>query len=129
MGVFDRQRQTVKRLIEKYGESVVIKTLAYTIPDPLKPWELTEIPPSQVTAKMLFLAPGNSGVTMLGRELFQYLSGSQSVTGELRGYLSWEFSPKVNDLVIRSSKELKIKSIDSLAPNEQTLLHTIEFTL
>lgn len=131
MGVFDRQIASAKRLIDKYGQSVQIKTLAHTIPNPAKPWESVDVPASPITVKMVFISPSSSGESLLGRQLLEYLKGTEVVTGQIRGLMAASslITPKMSDVVLRDSKELKIKAVDTLAPNGQAILHTIEFEL
>lgn len=130
MGVFDRQIESVKRLIEKYGELITFKRLAYTVSDPNKPWLQTEIPETNKDLKIVFLSPGASASTLFGRELLQYLKGTQTITGEVRGYMaSGSIVPRQNDIVIRNGKEIKISAIDILNPNGQDILYTLEFYL
>jgi hypothetical protein len=130
MGTFDEEIETVKELVEEFGELITFKRLSYTVSDPDKPWIQTEIPGTQKDLKIIFLSPGASASTLFGRELLQYLKGSQTITGEVRGYMaSGSIVPKQNDIVIRKGKELKISAIDILNPNGQDILYTLEFYL
>jgi len=128
MGVFDRQIAIVQKLISKYGQTVEFKTITQTITNPAKPWEATDSTIS-TNLKMIFLSPSASGESLLGRELLQYMKGTEVSFGEIRGLMAFHSTvvPKMADIVVRDSKELKIKAIDILAPNGQTILYTIEF--
>lgn len=130
MGAFDRQIKTVKRLIDKYGELVTIKTPAYSIPDPNKPWVSVQVPPSSVNLKMVFLSPSSTGESLFGKELLQYLSGTQTPSGGIRGYMaSSSIVPNLSSIILRSNKELVVKAVDTLSPNGQIIMHTLEFNL
>lgn len=130
MGVYDRQIAMVKRLIDKYGQSVTITRIPEVIADPSKPWEITSGTPLVNTLKIVFVDPNATGIAQLGKEMAQYLKGSEVVTGKLRGLMANNnFVPLTTDIVNRAGKELKISAIDILAPNEQTILYTLEFDL
>ena len=129
MAVFDRQIKTVKRIIDKYGESVTLKSTAFTTPDSSKPWEVTQSSSTDSTIKMLFLSPSNAGDTLFGRELLQYLKATEVSTGMVRGYVEGAVNLKIADLVVRASATLKIKAIDTLSPNGQKIMHVLEFEL
>ena len=128
MGVFDTQIKTVKRLIDKYGEPVALKTTGSTISNPTKPWESTDSVPVSTDVKIVFLSPSASGNSMFSKELLQYLSGTSVSSGTVRGYMAPStVIPKLADIVVRSSAELKIKAVETISPNGQILLHVLEF--
>lgn len=129
MGIFDRQIGAVKRLIAKYGQTVTFKHINPPIVlDPLKPWDIVDINPDVAYIKMVFLSPSVSGESRINQELLQYLSGSAIPSGAVRGYCaSFEYIPKLNDIFIRDGNELTVKAIDTLAPNGQAILYTVEF--
>jgi len=129
MGQFDRQINTVKRLIAKYGQTVTFKHINSPVAlDDSKPREKTDIAASQTDIKMVFLSPSVSGASQFGKELLQYLSGTEIAKGTVRGYCgSFQYEPKLNDIFIRDGNELTIKAADTLAPNGQIIMHIVEF--
>lgn len=131
MGIFDSKIKTVKRLIEKYGQTVTLTNIAFTAEDSNKPWDQTEDTtpdPETINLKMVFLSPSASGLSMIGKELLQYLGGSDINSGKVRGFLApSSYVPKLNDIISRDSEELKICAIDTLSPNGQIIMHILEF--
>lgn len=138
MSVFDRAIKSAKRMIEKYGESVTLKTFTYTTPDSSKPWKSAittetvgseEVPVSTSTFfKCVFISPSVSGNSMFGKELLQYLKGTDISTGKIRGFVAGEsLIAKLNDVILRGNEELKILGIDTISPNGRNILHVLEF--
>lgn len=128
MGTYDRQIKTVSRLIKKYGQVVQFKKPVASVPDPNQPWIMIPGTPILTDCNMVFLAPNNTGSSEFGKELMQYLSGTQTVSTVIRGYMdSLTVTPDMTMSVIRNGKELKLKAIDEVAPNEQTLMYVLEF--
>lgn len=130
MGQFDRQIKTVNRLIAKYGRNVEFKRIPNTIPDPTKPWLVVNSEPLIATIKMVFLAPNSTGLSKLGEEILQYLGGTQTAKGVIRGYCApFEYIPKMNDFFTTPDGQMTVKGVDTLAPNGQAIMHTVEFNL
>ena len=127
MDAFDRQIRSVERLIKKYGQVVTLNSTSSVTPDPLKPWEQTDTSVS-TDVPMVFLSPSVSGAALLGKEFMEYVRGSELKVSEIRAYMAaTSVTPKVSDIVVRDGKEMKIRAIDTLNPNGQTILHTLEF--
>ncbi len=130
MGIFDRHIKRISKIIDKYGQTVSIKSIPYTVADGSKPWDFTEGLETSTNVKMLFLSPNQSGNSSITKELLQYLTGTENISGKIRGYLAADsIVPKMNNVVIRNGEELKIFAIDTIAPNEQTLMYILEFSL
>ena len=130
MVTYDRQVKTANRLIAKYGQSVTVTQIPQIIADPSKPWETTDGTPVITTVKMIFFSPTATGDSQLGKEILQYLKGMDVAFGQIRGYLGASaLVPKISDIVTRDSKVLKIKAVDTLAPNGQAIFHVLEFEL
>lgn len=127
MAVFDRQIRSVTRLISKYGQTVTLKSTSSVTPNPTKPWEQTDTS-TETQVPMVFLSPSVSGAALLGKEFMEYIKGSELKVSEIRAYMApTSVAPKVSDIVVRDGKEMKIRAIDTLNPNGQTILHTLEF--
>lgn len=124
MGQFDRQIETAKRLIKKNGQLVTWRKLAATTPDASKPWLVAASTPTDYEdVSICFLPPGR-----VTQELIHYIKGSDVTTGNVQGLMAAQaFEPDAKDVVMRDGKTLRIKSIDPLAPNGQSILYTIEF--
>lgn len=123
-GRYDRQVNTVKQLIAKYGQIVTFKRFGFPDTGEFAVEDITEDIP------MLFLSPSASGESQLAKELLQYLSGTTIASGVLRGYCgAFSQTPLLTDTFIRAGQELSIKAIDTLSPNGQVILHTVEFVL
>lgn len=124
MGTFDRQIATAKRLIEKNGQKITWRKLAKTTPDTDKPWIVEEDGETDYDNISIVFLPNNRQ----NNELIRYITGTEVTCGNVQG-LMWgvPFTPSADDIVIRDGIELRIKSIDTLSPNGQIILHTIEF--
>lgn len=124
MARFDRAIESAKRNIARNGQSVTWRKLASETPDETKPWLVTADDPTDYEdVKICFLPPGR-----VGEELVAFLKGSDVTSGSVQGLMAAQtFEPDAADIVIRDGKTLRIKSIDPLSPNGQTVLYTIEF--
>lgn len=124
MGTFDRQIATAKRLIEKNGQKITWRKPGTSTPDTDKPWLPVATTPTDYTDISIVFLPNNR----INNELLRYFGATEVTTGNVRG-LMWavSFVPTANDIVLRAGVELRVKSIDTLAPNGQVILHTIEF--
>lgn len=121
---YSRQIKMAQKLIAKKGQKVIWRQVNDGEPaDPSKPW----IPGPPVNTdnevSIVFLPSDRKGL-----EFLRYLKGTEVPIGTLSGLLpNVSFSPKVKDLVIRGDQELVIRTIDPIAPAEQTLLYVMEF--
>lgn len=123
MGRFDKQIATALRLIEKNGQAVIWQK-EQKKSDTLEPWKQVDANPVKKPVVICFLPSKR-----VGKQTKHYLADApqieqSSVTG-LMGAV--DFTPENIDTVLRNGKELRILSIDELAPNGQTVLYTIEF--
>lgn len=121
MGQFDKQISSASRLIARYGQLVKWRVVRNDTPvDYLQPWKRQE-PTSFVEhdVSICFFSEGDS---------LKYFKDSEVQTGSIVGYMgAVNFEPSLKDVVIRNNKELRIRSIDALAPNGQNILYTIAF--
>lgn len=126
MGVYDRQRNTAKRLIEKYGERVTWLKIENGAPvDPSKPWNTPSIVPAELSVNIAFF-PTDSTVN----PFLHYMTDKDVLTGSEIGYMATvDFEPSPQDTVRRSDGTIyQIEYIDPLRPNgEDTILYTIGF--
>lgn len=127
MALYDRQIETARRMIEKYGQSVTWRKITEILEDDDKPWEPSEgdeeDSPVDVTVSICFLP-----MDLQNKKLVQYMTGKEVATGFLVGLMGEvSFSVDIKDTVVRGSEVIKIASIDTLAPNGRPILYTIEF--
>lgn len=126
MALYDRQIETAKRMISKYGQSVTWRKRTEILEDDDKPWEPSEGDegsPVDATVSICFLP-----MDLQNKKLIQYMTGKEVATGFLVGLMGEvSFSVDIKDTVVRGSEVLKIASIDTLAPNGRPILHTVEF--
>lgn len=124
MGVYDRQIATAKRLIAKFGQSVTWRVVADgTVSDADRPWLETPATPTDYTVAIAFLP-----LERQFQELLRYIKGAEVATGSIYGLMgAVTFTPSLRDVVLRSAKEYRIRSIDELAPNGEPILYTVEF--
>lgn len=123
MARFDRQIATAIRLIKKNGQLVTWRQLQRT--DVVgKPWEVTAAAPVDRDVYICFLP-----VDKDNKEFVSYLRGSNEIKiGSVIGLMgNVSFTPDASDLVIRDNKQLEIFNVESLSPNGQIVLYTVEF--
>lgn len=120
---FDNAIALAKRMIVKNGQVVTWKQVKDTAND-AEPWNPTEAVDVSKKVSICFIPPRDNE----WRKLLAYLKGSEVPSGRLAGLMAPQtFEPNLKDIVVRNGVELRIASIDKLAPNEQTVLYTIEF--
>lgn len=123
MGQFDRAIETAKRLIEKNGQPVTWRKLVVDTPSPSAPWKPVSEGVNEYSTIICFLP-----LSRVGEELIRYLRGTEVTTGSVKGLMPVvDFEPSANDVVISNGNTLRIKSIDTLSPNGQIIVYTIEF--
>lgn len=128
MGRYDRQIETVLRVIAKDGQAVQWQQPATdaTAPpvDADQPWNATDAPSTQYGVNILFLPTGKGNNAFLA-----FLTGKDVPTSKLYGLMGAveAFKPTALDTVYRDGVALAITSIDVLAPNGQIILYTVEF--
>jgi hypothetical protein len=125
MGVFDRATATALRLIKKNGQSVVWRSNFDGSPiDSLKPWNKSDVTPTDNNTVIVFLPIG----ARVERSTQRTQESDNVFTGYQYGYMGKvSFPISIKDVVIRNGIELRIKSIDTLSPNGEQILHEIEF--
>ena len=127
---YQRQAASADRMINKKGATVKFVSVPTVLVDPNKPWEPSSGVAVETNLKMVFLSPSSSGDSQLGKELLQFMQGTEVVTGQIRGYMgALGITPKISDKVIRDSKTLIIKAVDTLKPADIAILHIVEFEL
>lgn len=124
MGRFDRSIATAKKAIARNGVKVVWRRYTAGAPaDPDKPWEASDSTFTDTDVNIVFL-----NVDRTDERLMQFVSGTELAGGFLRGLMAdVGFKPSLNDKVINGDETYGIKNIDTLAPNNQVILHKIEF--
>jgi hypothetical protein len=92
-----------------------------TLIDPTQPW----LGSTEVTVThnpYICFVPASGGFF----SLVQYLKGTETPHVGTYGLMAPQsFDPELTDLVLRSGEPLKIKTIDTLKPNEQVVLHIL----
>ena len=117
--MFSRQIATAKRLIQKNGQLVQWKQTVKAVDDD-KPWEQVETEPDLNDVYICFLSSTDPWL--------RYIKGSDVPVGGIYGLMGQvDFDLSIADVVIRDGQELRIKEIDSFAPNGEIILNTIEF--
>ena len=123
MGRYDRQIETAKRLIKKYGQSVIWRQLNEFIPDTDKPWKPETLPGTDYTPEMAFFT-----INKENRQFIHFITGTEAKIGDVYGLMgNVSFTPSLKDIVIRDGVEYRILNIDLLSPNGQKVLYTVEF--
>ena len=117
--MFTRQITTAKRLIQKNGQLVQWKKTVKDV-SATNPWEQVETVSVSNDVYICFLSSTDPWL--------RYIKGSDVPLGGIYGLMGQtSFSLSIGDVVIRDGKELRIKEIDSFAPNGEIILNTIEF--
>lgn len=117
--MFTRQISTAKRLIQKNGQLVQWKQTIKDVDDD-KPWEQVETTAVSNDVYICFLSSTDPWL--------RYIKGADVPLGGIYGLMGQvDFNLSVADVVIRDGQEMRIKEIDSFAPNGEMILNTIEF--
>ncbi len=126
MGTYDRQIASAKRMLKKYGQSITWTSLTDGDPsDSSQPWKVTDADPSDNTAIIAFFEIGSET-----RKMQMYRAGTEISQGVLMGYMAAQgFTPKIKDVITRDGEQYTVKNIDTLSPNGEVILYTIEFEL
>lgn len=119
---FDNAIALCTRLIAKNGQKVTWKQVKSTsAAEPWKQGAVTEISKSVI----ICFVPAKDNEW---RKLLAYLKGTEVPTGRLAGLMApVNFELALTDVVVRNGITLRIANIDTLQPNEQKVLHMIEF--
>lgn len=124
MGVYDRQIANAKRQIKVKGQEVTWRqTVDGNAPDVAKPWKPGTAITTDNNVSVLFLPASSANA-----ELLRSLTGSTVPIGSLKGLMAAQsFVPTIKDVVIRGGVPLAIETIDTFAPNGDTILYEIRF--
>lgn len=125
MARYDSAIATAKRLIKKDGQQVSWFKATETLIDPTKPW----LGSTEVNVEynpFICFVPVSGGFY----SLIQYLKGiGEPANAATYGLMApQDFLPQLTDLVTRNGDPLKIKTIDTLQPNEQVVLYVLGLT-
>lgn len=124
MAQYDKQVALAKRLIEKYGQKVIWNSHPEGTADSATPWKPDDILPIARKVTICFVSARDNE----WRKLLAYLKGTEIPTGKLAGLMAAvAFTPSLKDTVTRGSVELRIASINLIAPSDQPILYTVEF--
>jgi hypothetical protein len=128
VGIFDRQRATVKRLLTHYGQSVTWQRIVPgALPDPSKPW-IAGAPTMIAESVRIAFFSESAGIPQEMKSLLHYAKDSEIFTGKNYGLMPvYDFVPSMNDVVIRDGLELRIQAMDPLRINGETIMHAIRF--
>lgn len=124
MGVYDRQIKSVKRMIEKYGQSVTWRQVRNGAPaDANEPWK-PGTPTTTDNETSIAFFPFTSSSMAVQR----YRNGSDIPEGTLYGIMdSVDFDPKLKDEIIRDGKTMNVIQCDPLNPNgEGAIIYELE---
>lgn len=121
MGVYDGFKATATRLIDKFGERVVFRTIRDgTPPDSTKPW----VPGAAVTTDrnvtVAFFPDklANRFAAQLGMSRMNQTDHMPE--GYMVGFMApVSFDPNLKDLVIRDGKPLTIDKLEVIKPNDE----------
>jgi hypothetical protein len=123
MGVYDRQIETAKRLIARYGQQCQWYKDTIVLDDPTRPY-LGGGTTSVIKTPSIAFIPATDGASGFGISKFNDAQGTIDFsTFGLMGVQ--DFVPLTTDRVLRAGVPLVIKSVDVLAPNEQTVLYIL----
>jgi hypothetical protein len=122
MSVFARQRETAKRLIVKNGQAVVWRSLSNGAPaDTAQPWKPGAGSNVDSPVSIVFL-PENR----LGYEWIARLANTDIPEGSGFGLMHYvSFVPTLKDTVTKGGENLRVVSIDPLAPNGEVILYVV----
>ena len=121
MARFDSIIAMAIRLIKKDGMQCNWEKAVQTPIDPSQPWlGSTEV--TETYNPYICFVPASGGFY----SLVQYLKGTETPHVGTYGLMAPQsFDPAITDLVTRSGEPLKIKTIDTVKPNEQVCLHIL----
>lgn len=124
MAVYARQIATAKRLITAKGKAVTWRSNSDGAPgDASQPWKPGATAAIDYLVSIVFLPENRVGYEWLVR-----MTNSEIPEGSGYGLMhAVTFEPTLKDVVIKDGKELRIASIDPLAPNGEVILYTLRF--
>jgi hypothetical protein len=119
MAIYDRQINTAKRLIAKYGVSVPV-TNKRIVPVPGEPWHTTEVIETN-TVKICFLTLDSGTLKTLS--LMPNTEVPKGAVLALMGAVT--FDVNLTTTVVHEGKTWAIYNMDKLAPNGRPILYTM----
>lgn len=122
--LYDRLRETVNRLVNKYGDLVTWKKVTNNAPsDSDKPWDFAADTTLEHTVRVVFNIDD-----LEDRQFFHYMKKSNIGAGLVNGIIGAQsFTPEKKDTVIRDGQELVITAIDPIKPGDTLLGYYIEY--
>lgn len=126
MARFDNAIALAHRLIKKNGQRVTWRNYTDTAAaDPNKPWEGSASGGAYTDyTVMIAFVPNES---RRDRVFYDYLPDTNVQTGRLAGLMgAVAFSPSARDIIVRNGKEIRIKNLDNVMPNDQVVLWVAE---
>ncbi|MAQ09584.1 MAG: hypothetical protein CMQ11_07095 [Gammaproteobacteria bacterium] len=120
MGVFDRQIETVKRLVERYGEACLWQQPGERDPD-AKPWHgSSENPPEPVPVKIAFFP--NGGDNSLAAVIAALGDTDINIASEYGIMPAVDFDPATSDTLTDSDGDnVEIVKMTPLRPNGEII--------
>lgn len=120
MGVFDRQVETARRLIERYGEACTWQKPGAK-DDGVKPWVGSSVePPAPVAVKIAFFP--NGGDASIAAVIAMLGDTDVNIASEYSLMPAVDFDPATSDVLTDStSRNVEIVKMTPLAPNGQII--------
>ncbi len=120
MGVFDRQVETARRLIERYGEACLWQKPGEN-DDAEKPWVGTSVePPDPVPVKVAFFP--NGGDQSIAAVIAMLGDTDVNIASEYGLMSAVDFNPATSDTLTDSTDRIvEIVKMTPLAPNGQII--------
>lgn len=119
LGVFDRQKETARAKIAKYGQVVDLVTYADPVPpDGTKPWDVADSVESVQSVSALFLAFDQALVN--GTTIHE---GDRKVYVAAKGLAS---PPVLNGALRIAGETWQIVRVEPFSPNGEDILYTLQ---
>lgn len=124
MGVFDRQIETAKRLIDRYGEQCLWQQPGEPDPD-AKPWHGSDVnPPAPIPVKIAFFP--NGGDTAMAAVIAALGDTDINIASEYGLMAAVDFDPATSDTLTDSDGDIvEIVKMTPLRPNGEIILWKI----
>lgn len=121
MGIFDRQIETAKRLIDRYGEACLWQKPGERDPD-AKPWQgSNENPPEPIPVKIAFFP--NGGDNSLAAVIAALGDSEINIASEYGLMSAVDFDPATSDTLTDSDGDnVEIVKMTPLRPNGEIIL-------
>lgn len=127
-GIYARQIANALRQIKTKGQLVMWYKHQdqVTVADNTKPWKTSasDPQPDPIAVYIVFITPKNQLANQIVH-LMQNTSVPQGAPAGLMGAV--DFTPTIDDKVVRSGETLRVKGITPLAPNGTPILYTLTF--